>query len=133
MNNLLNNLYQKLQDLTNRLDLLKQQFDSFVPILEDDENLSSLVASLQQNVSDFQLDLTSAESNINALNNTCSTLLTSVENNNNSIQNLQNKDAQFEQQLNTLNSADQELSSSIDYLTTVLMNFNNISHGKKRF
>ena len=72
MKALIDLMYQKLQDVTNRIELLKQQFDSFSPILNDDENLSSLVVRLQQDVADFKIKLVNYESDINSLNNTYS-------------------------------------------------------------
>ena len=67
MNTLIDDLYQRIQHLTNRLELLKQKIDSFSPILNDDENLSSTVATLQQNVADLKIKINKKAITINVV------------------------------------------------------------------
>lgn len=114
MNTLIDSLQQKLQDLTNRVELIKKQLDSFSPTLNDDETLSSLVARLQTDVGDLKLKVSNFDSNITSLNNTYSTIVANVENNTFDIQNLQSVDANTEQEINNLKTTDQTLSQQIN-------------------
>ena len=106
MNTLIESMQQKLQDLTNRLDLLKHQFDTFTPTLGEDETLESLVASLQVDVGNMKTQVSNFQASINSLNNTCSSIVSDVENNTLSIQELQTVDNQTQQQLQTLTNND---------------------------
>ena len=58
----------KLQDLSNRVDLLNQQLQNFTPELEEDQTLSQLVASLQDDITEFKTQITSFEKSLNSLN-----------------------------------------------------------------
>jgi len=121
----LETIQQKLQDLTNRLEIIKKQLDSLAPNLGDDDNLSSLVAKLQSDVGNMQDKVAGFESNISSLNNSYSSVVSSVENNTFSIQNLQSANNSTLAQLEQLNSNNQALSELIQ------TNTDNIAENKQ--
>lgn len=119
MNNSIDLLYQQVQDLINQVSLLKQQFDSFSPTLDDDEDLSSLVATLQADVTNCKAQVDSLQSNVNSLSNTYTQLVTKLENTSSEI--------------NTLKQIDDEIMSTVASLNVGVnsvqnMAINNRSH-----
>ena len=119
MNNSIDLLYQQVQDLVNQVSLLKQQFDSFSPTLNDDEDLSSLVATLQTDIANCKTQVASLQSNVNSISNTYTQLVTKVEDNSSEI--------------NTLKQMDDEIMSTVASLNVGVnsvqnMAINNRSH-----
>ena len=118
MTNLLETFQLRLQELTNRLELLKRQFDSFNPILNDGENLSSLVTSLQSDVANFKTDLSNYRTDLNSFNSTYATLTSSIEENSTNINNLEYNNTQLTQDVTSLNTEVDNLNSSVGTLET---------------
>ena len=121
MNTTIELIQQKLQDVSNQVDLLQQQFDGFLPVFENDENLSTLVASLQSDVGNFKTQVSNMQSNIDSLSNTYANIVNNVENNATNIQELENANSKIEQQLtninteiNTINANHSSLSSKVE-------------------
>lgn len=103
MNNSIDLLYQQVQDLVNQVSLLKQQFDNFSPTLDDDEDLSSLVATLQTDLANCKAQVTSIQSNVNSLSNTYTQLVTKVEGNSSEINILKQMDDEIMSTVASLN------------------------------
>lgn len=91
MKDLIERIQLKLQELDNRLYLIKQTLDNSFPNLGENENLSSLVAVLQNDVNTAKSQISAIQSNITAFNNTYSTLVPTVENLSSSISNIDNE------------------------------------------
>lgn len=96
-------MHMQIQDIANQLALLKQQFESFAPALEDDGNLSTLVASLQSDVNTCKSNISSLQSSLASINNTYTQLVANVENNTTNINNLLAKDDELSMEIANLN------------------------------
>ena len=120
MNTLIDLMQQKLQDLTNRIELLKQQFDTFVPDLGEDENLSGLVASLQTDVTECKTQVSNMQSSVDSLNNSYSPLVENVAANNASIEIMHATVEKMEPKVNFNASEISSIKTELDHLSTTI-------------
>lgn len=125
MNTLIDLMQQRLQDIENQVALFKRN----EIVLDEDQTLTDLVAKLQTDVTTCKNQISNFQSNLNSLNNTYTQIVSTVENNSNSIENLQKNYSAQQELLNSIGTQLSSLDSNYTTLSSqVEQNSSNISN-----
>lgn len=88
MNNLLDTIWQQVQDLNTRVDLLSRTMTTFSAQSEITEDVSGSILELQNKISSLTAQITALQANLSGLNNSSNTITTNFEQVNLSIDQL---------------------------------------------